>query len=229
MAQYQFEVDWNLPVAASEVRAGVHLHTGSIGATLLPGADAVLDAVRAVHSSSTISYDPNLRPSVMGPVAAVRTRVETLVSLTDVVKASEEDIAWLYPNAPVEEVLAEWHCLGPTVCIATRGADPAIVTVGGVLRRYPARPAIVADTVGAGDSFMAGMLSGLLDLGLLGGVAARRRLAAAEADIESAIERALACAAVTVARAGANPPRRHELQTELDHAASLSPYPSDGR
>jgi len=71
----------------------------------------------------------------------------------------------------------------------------------------------VVDTVGAGDSFMAGLVSGLLDAGLLGGIEARERLRSASlVDVLPAVDRALACAAVTVSRAGANPPRQAELQ-----------------
>ena len=76
----------------------------------------------------------------------------------------------------------------------------------------PAPVVAVADTVGAGDSFMAGLVSGLLDAGLLGGTDARARLRAAGMDqVRPAVERALACAAVTVSRAGANPPHRDEI------------------
>ena len=94
----------------------------------------------------------------------------------------------------------------------TRGGKGALVCVGGEIHSVGLPAVEVVDTVGAGDSFMAGLLSGLLDADLLGDADARERLKAADwATIEPAVSRALACAAITVARAGANPPRRDEL------------------
>lgn len=210
-AHYTFELSWAPPVLVGKAPLG-HVHTGSIAATITPGADHVLDAVRAVRPTATVSYDPNVRPSLMGSPDAVRQRVETLVGLADVVKASDEDLAWLYPGVPVAEVLSNWASLGPAICAATQGADAVLVEVAREQRSCPTCPTTVADTVGAGDSFMAGLISGLLDLGLLGGADARRRLAGTRIDqVSSAIDLALACAAITVSRAGANPPVRAEL------------------
>ena len=82
----------------------------------------------------------------------------------------------------------------------------------GELTSIDAPSAHVVDTVGAGDSFMAGLLSGLLGAGLLGGIQGRERLRSASlADVLPAVDRALACAAITVSRAGANPPRLADL------------------
>jgi fructokinase len=91
--------------------------------------------------------------------------------------------------------------------VVTRGLDGALValSVTGELTSVDARKVEVVDTVGAGDSFMAGLASGLLDAGLLGGIEARERLRSASlVDVLPAVDRALACAAVTVSRAGAN-------------------------
>ena len=148
----------------------------------------------------------------MGEPHDVRAKVEQIVGLCDVVKASDEDLAWLYDGAPVPEVMRLWGRLGPSVVVVTRGAEGAVVGVGGEAASVPAPAVLVVDTVGAGDSFMSGLLSGLLDAGLLGGAEARERLRVATLDdVRPAVERALACAAVTVSRAGANPPRRDEL------------------
>jgi len=211
-ARYRFDLTWDAPPSHGDQRSGVHRHTGSIAATLPPGADVVLEEIRATQPTSTISYDPNIRPALMGSPEQVHSRIETLVALSDVVKASEEDLSWLYPGIPPHDVLADWASMGPAIVVCTQGADAVIVAVGQTQHSYPARSAEVADTVGAGDSFMAGLISGLLDLGLLGGSAARRRLhKAALSDVEPAISRALACAAVTVSRPGANPPTRNEI------------------
>ena len=147
-----------------------------------------------------------------GSPEQARPVIETLIGLSDVVKASDEDIAWLYPGEDIADVLRGWSALGPRVVAATRGGSDLLVLVGGELHQRPAARVVVIDTVGAGDSFMSGFISGLLDAGLLGGTDARERLAEATwEDIAPAVERAMACAAITVSRAGANPPTRAEL------------------
>lgn len=215
-ATYEFDLDWAVQPAEVPVGAGTHLHTGSIAATLAPGADAVLDVVRSAHPHATVSYDPNARPSLMGSPEQARPVVERLVALADVVKASDEDLRWLYGTTPVTQVLAHWAALGPSVCALTQGGEEAVVLAAGQFQRFPTLPTRVVDTVGAGDSFMAGLLSALLDARLLGGADARERLRFATwPTIAAAVERALACAAITVSRAGANPPRRADLEIEV--------------
>ena len=212
VATYEFDLEWVLDPAAVVVPAGGHLHTGSIAATLTPGGAAVLEIVRAAREHATISYDPNARPTLMGSPEEARPVIERLIRLSDVVKASEEDIRWLYGSTPVTQVLAEWAAMGPSVCAVTQGGSEVIVLAAGTIEHFPTLPASVVDTVGAGDSFMAGLISGLVDAGLLGDVAARERLRNAQwPAIRPAVDRALACAAVTVSRAGANPPTRADL------------------
>ncbi|MCA0297246.1 MAG: carbohydrate kinase [Actinobacteria bacterium] len=216
VATYEFDLEWRLDPATVEVADGGHLHTGSIGATLSPGGDAVLEIVRAARDHATVSYDPNARPTLMGSPDEARPVIERLIALADVVKASEEDVRWLYGTTPVTQVLAHWASLGPSVCAVTQGGDELVVLAGGELQRFPTLPTVVADTVGAGDSFMSGLVSGLLDAGLLGGPDARERLRFAEwPAITAAVERALACAAITVSRPGANPPTRADLEIQL--------------
>ncbi|MDQ7993737.1 MAG: carbohydrate kinase [Propionicimonas sp.] len=210
-ASYEFDIEWRLDPELDPGAAG-HLHTGSIAATLEPGGAAVLGLARRAREAATISYDPNARPSLMGDAVQVRGRIESLIATADVVKASDEDAAWLYPGTPLADVLRGWSALGPRLCALTRGGAGALVLVAGEVHEVAVPAATVVDTVGAGDSFMAGLLSGLLDAGLLGGPRARRRLSVAGWDeVEPAVERALACAAITGSRAGANPPTRAEL------------------
>ena len=212
VATYDFDLDWQMDAAAVSAASTGHLHTGSIAGTLLPGADAVWELVRSTRDRATISYDPNARPSLMGSPEAARPVIERLIRLADVVKASDEDVRWLYPGRPLPQVLADWAAMGPSVCAVTQGGQEAVVLAAGELQRFPTLPAAVVDTVGAGDSFMSGLISGLLDAGLLGEAAARERLRFADwPQLNAAISRALACAAITVSRAGANPPTRAEL------------------
>jgi fructokinase len=216
VATYDFDLEWELDPAAVVVPAGGHLHTGSIAATLSPGGDAVLEITRSARRHATVSYDPNCRPTLMGSPEDARPVIERLIALSDVVKASDEDVRWLYRGMPTTQVMAHWAALGPSVCAVTQGGEEVIVLAGGELQRFPTLPTVVVDTVGAGDSFMSGLVSGLLDAGLLGGADARERLRFAEWPwITAAVERALACGAITVSRAGANPPRRADLEIEV--------------
>ena len=212
-AAYSFDLSWELP-DLPPYEGVTHVHTGSIAATLEPGASAVLNAIQSARPQATISYDPNTRPSLMGSAHEVRAKIEALIGLSDVVKASDEDIAWLYAGTPTSEVLRLWGQLGPALMVVTRGVKGALVglSITGELTSLDAPVAEVVDTVGAGDSFMAGLLSGLLDAGLLGGIQGRERLRSATlSDVRPAVDRALACATITVSRAGANPPHRAEL------------------
>lgn len=211
-ATYEFDLVWDVGAVLDDAPVG-HLHTGSIAATLPPGADDVLAAARRTRAGGTVSYDPNARPSIMGSPEAVRGRMEEIVALSDVVKASDEDLAWLYPGRTLEATLDDWGRRGPRVLILTRGGEGSVLRLStGEATTVPASPSQVVDTVGAGDSFMSGLISGLLDAGLLGGAQARDRLAAAGLDdIVPALARASACAAITVSRAGANPPTRAEI------------------
>lgn len=216
VATYTFNLDWRLDPASLGSTPGGHFHTGSIAATLAPGSVGVATAMAAARRQSTVSYDPNVRPSLMGSPVDVRPAIEHLVSLSDVVKASEEDLEWLYPGKPLPQVLADWAMLGPALVAVTRGGDDTLILVGGEFNDRRPLPSVVVDTVGAGDSFMAGLVSGLLDGGYLGGPEARERLRFAHFDqLAASVDRALACAAITVSRAGANPPTRTELKIDI--------------
>jgi fructokinase len=214
-AAYTFDLAWELS-EDQPLEGLAHVHTGSIAATLEPGASVVLSTLQSARPSATISYDPNARPSLMGDPHEVRAKIEQLVGLSDVVKASDEDIAWLYDGAPLPDILRLWGLLGPALVVVTRAEKGAVIglTITGEVTSVDAPIVEVMDTVGAGDSFMAGLLSGLLEASLLGGIQARKRLRSASlADVRPAVDRALACAAITVSRAGAAPPYLADLTT----------------
>jgi fructokinase len=221
-ATYTFELDWNPAREAVEAVCGgppAHLHTGSIAAALLPGADAVLAAVEAVRASATVSYDPNLRPALLGSPDRERSRVERLVAASDVVKAADEDLAWLYPGLDPEKAAARWaESGGPALVVLTLGARGARVWWRHGSAAVPPVSVAVADTVGAGDAFTAALVGGLLDAGLLGGSPACRAALLAATDgellpaaVRDALASAALAAALTCAREGANPPTRAEL------------------
>ncbi|KRE43045.1 carbohydrate kinase family protein [Knoellia sp. Soil729] len=212
-ASYEFDLHWDLrPV--TDLDAAAHVHTGSIAATMTPGAAVVTQTLVDAREHATTSYDPNVRPTIMGSADEVRPRVEELIALSDVVKASDDDVAWLYPGQSLPEVMAAWERLGPGLVVITRGGAGVTYRVAATGEVAEARATAdrVADTVGAGDSFMAGLVSGLLDAGLLGDAQARQRLSTASLDVvSSSVDRALATSAVTVGHAGAYAPTREEL------------------
>ncbi|WP_062203494.1 carbohydrate kinase family protein [Demequina salsinemoris] len=210
-ATYEFSLVWDLAANPMPRLSPTIVHTGSIAAVLEPGASAVLSTVESARDTATITYDPNARPSLMGDPAEARIAVERMVRLADVVKASDEDVAWLAPGEEIADVAEAWLALGAALVIVTRGSEGATAwsTEGEVDVRAPRVD--VADTVGAGDSFMAGLIDGLWSEGVLG-AKHRGALQSMDLDTVSAIlERCVSIAAVTCSRPGANPPTRDEL------------------
>ncbi len=213
VATYEFDLQWELPPL--DLADVGHLHIGSISATLEPGGQQVVELAGRAREHATVSYDPNARPSIMGAPRDARQRIEECVGRSDVIKCSTEDIDWLYDGAPAETVAREWGRLGPSLVIITQGGDGAMIHLAGsgASTQVAARHIDIVDTVGAGDSFMAGLVSGLLDEGLLGSVEARGRLADADLDVvRRAVGRAVATSAYTVAHAGAASPTRADLE-----------------
>jgi fructokinase len=218
-ASYTFDIDWDLPPRISDqvqAKPPTHLHTGSIAALLAPGAHRVLSAVRSARPRATVSYDPNLRPALLGEPAREQPRVEALVALSDVVKASDEDLAWLCPGQDPDRVAADWLSRGPSLVVLTRGAKGASAYWRRGRHDLAAEQIEVADTIGAGDAFMSGLISGLLAGGMLGAEGRPELLAATSAEqpaekIADALTLAMRSAAATCGRVGADPPTRAEL------------------
>ncbi len=222
-ATYEFDLSWDVPPLPDLTPFG-HLHTGSIAATLEPGGTAVVETARRLREHATISYDPNVRPALMESPAHVLSRVEELVGLSDLVKASDEDVAWLYPDEPVEDVMRRWIKAGPAMVVITRGpwGAYALLADNRDMLHIDQLTVEVGDTVGAGDSFMAGLIAGLLDAGLLGSSEARERLRAAGwSDVQSALHNAVVTSAITVSRNGAYAPTRDETEAEKDADPTL--------
>lgn len=214
-ATYVFDISWDLEdawtTAAEAVRSAGHVHTGSIASVLAPGHESTLSLVRAARESSTISYDPNCRPAISPDVAMARARVEQFVAASDIVKASDEDLLWLYPDKTALEALEAWLDLGPAVVALTRGAAGPVIFTRQVRVEMPAVRVVVADTVGAGDSFMAGLISGLAQLGALGAGGREKLDSLSEDELLIVAAYANRAGAITCSRTGANPPTTPEL------------------
>ena len=98
VATYDFDLTWDIAGDATTLPSPLVVHTGSIAAVLEPGATAVTRILSAAREGATVTYDPNVRPSLMGDRADAAARIERLVALSDVVKVSDEDLAWLFPG-----------------------------------------------------------------------------------------------------------------------------------
>ncbi len=209
---YDFDLTWALPADAVTRPAPLVAHTGSIAAVLEPGGTEVEALLRKARAFSTITYDPNARPTLMGDPSAALARIEAFVELADVVKVSDEDLEWLMPGVDPIDAARQWASAGTALVVVTRGGDGSMAIASGAVIEVPSLRVDVADTVGAGDSYMAGLIDGLWTAGLLG---ARRReelASASAAVISEVLERCARIAAITVSRAGANPPSSEELE-----------------
>jgi len=162
------------------------------------------EALSARAGERVVMLDPNIRPGFIRDEAGYRARLQRMIARADIVKLSDEDLAWLHPGAGADAVLAQ----GPAIVFITRGAEGAdALTATGKLH-MPATPITVADTVGAGDTFNAGVLAHLQAVGMLSRKALR---ALPEQVLHDALSLATRAAAVTASREGANPPTRAEL------------------
>ncbi|MDQ2837761.1 MAG: carbohydrate kinase [Actinomycetota bacterium] len=186
------------------------VHTGSLASWTSPGAEVIEARLAELAGTAVISFDPNIRPALLTDHAEAVARIERLVSLATVVKASAEDLHGLYPELGVPQVLARWRDRGPALVVVTDGGRGAQAIADGDPFTVAARPITVVDTVGAGDAFMAGLINALArDELVTRGLQTGDRLAAEQ--VRPAIEEAILVAALTCTRAGADPPTAAEL------------------
>ena len=180
------------------------LYFGGISLINPPAADTLLALAEREAAHRTIMLDPNIRPGFVDDEAGYRARLSRMIAVADVVKVSDDDLEWLFPDDARPEAIA-----GPAIVILTKGSDGAVIRrADGSEIMVDAPTANVVDTVGAGDTFNAGFLSEADTLGLL----TKGAFADASSDaLRQCLEHAAKVAAVTVSRAGANPPWRHEL------------------
>lgn len=152
--------------------------------------------------------DPNIRPGFIADREKHFNRMRRMIAMADIVKLSDEDIAWFEESGDHDKIAADWLTRGPKLVIITRGAAGAeAYTLRGKVS-VPGVRVTVADTVGAGDTVNAGVLVSLYRQGLLTKEAVANLT---EDQIHAAVALGVRAAAVTVSRAGANPPWRHEL------------------
>lgn len=205
-ATYEFDISWDLAATPPAYFPKI-LHTGSIATFLSPGASAVKALLEQAHRHCMITYDPNIRPALLGSHTEAKAIFEDLVAFTEVVKLSDEDAQWLYPRKSLDETAAHILGLGTRLTVITKGAEGSQFTSGDTNISIPAVKTTVADTIGAGDSYMSALILGFLTRGT-GGFA--------PAVLEQLGHTAAAAAAITVQRPGANPPTLEELNAAVE-------------
>lgn len=181
------------------------LHVGTLGLALEPVATAMEAVVERLGPTALVMADPNVRPWVIADPARYRARLERILGRCDVVKVSEEDLAWLAPGRAPDDAARALLDLGPVAVLLTRGGDGAAALTAAGTREVPAPPVQVVDTIGAGDAFGGGFLAWWTARGL------GRDELGDPGRVEEATRFAAAVAARTCERAGADPPRLAEL------------------
>lgn len=189
------------------------LHTGSAILALEPGGAAIEAFVRAAASGVSISLDFNVRPPSVSDLVSYRARLDRLVSVATIVKASAADLAFLEPGTTPEAFLARWRAAGVPLGIVTLGADGAIGATRSAQLRLPGHTLRLKDPVGAGDAFMTGLLARLWEIGA---VTADGLADLDAAGLRSALEAAQEVAAFVCRRPGAVFPWRADLEAERE-------------
>ncbi len=184
------------------------LHFGSISLIHDPAASTLEKLARREKKQRVISIDPNIRPTLVSDESAYRSRLQRMFGIANIIKISDEDLAWLAPDMPVDAWVGKQLERGCALVVVTKGGDGATAfTRAHTIKQKPESVEVV-DTVGAGDTFMAGLLASLEKQHLL----TREKLNVLDASaLADALAFATRAAAINVSRAGANPPWAGEL------------------
>lgn len=211
-ATYEFDIEWRFaqPVLPDDV-VPVVVVFGSIGAALDPGATDVAALVESHRGSALTVFDLNARPAITGTGAEVVARAEAMGALAGVVKASDEDLDQLWPGRDHGDVAADFLARGSGAFILTRGEDGLRWFTSAGEGDVPAVRAVVADTIGAGDTVTAAIVDALWGLGAVGPASRQGLKSLGAEDWTSVLEHAGRAAAITVSRPGGDPPWRHEI------------------
>ncbi len=203
-ATFDFSPSW-LP-DSERLKPSV-LHIGTLATVVEPGAAALFDWAVKCAEFAPIVFDPNVRPSFLGDREKYCQVVEKWVGISSVVKLSDEDIAWLYPDQSLDEVAHRWLEGGTSLVVVTRGAKGIIGYTQGASEEVEGVRVDVVDTVGAGDTVGAILVEGVVEHSVAGLVGHA---------LNTVLHRAAVAAGITVSRAGAQPPRMHELVEALE-------------
>lgn len=182
------------------------IHIGSYNAVVEPVASTLRHLVSSARC--LVAYDPNIRLNVEPDVGRWRDQLQWMLPRTQLLKISDEDLESLYPGADPQALASSWLAQGVALVVLTRGAQGAIAWTAGHRVQIPTVPVQVIDTVGAGDTFQAALLTWLAEHDALSAQAISQLDAPA---LTAALEFAARAAAITCSRRGADMPRRAEL------------------
>jgi len=195
--------------ALDKVPAGASVFQFGSYAMVIPGTgDTQRALVEREHTRSLISYDPNVRLNVEPDKAVWRATLDWMLPRTHLLKISDEDLHLLYPGASMEALAKEWLQKGPSLVVITRGGEGSLVWTANTHFAMPGRSITLVDTVGAGDTFTAAMLTRLAEKGL---ATPAGLTSLTEPDLREVIDFATRAAAITCSRRGADLPRRAEV------------------
>ncbi|HSI58001.1 MAG TPA: carbohydrate kinase [Ideonella sp.] len=191
------------------------IHFGSYAMVVDPVAETQRKLVEREYRDRLISYDPNVRLNVEPDLNRWRITLDWMAARTHLLKVSDEDLGLLYPAEPHAKLAARWRHAGVAAVVVTRGGEGAIAFTERGEVKVPPVAVQVVDTVGAGDTFQAAMLTALAERDLLDPEALRELSKDGWHEVLSFAARA---AAITCSRRGADLPRRAELNTPLQIA-----------
>ena len=195
----------DLPKLGAEIEAMLF---GAISLISEPAGSAYEEFMRREHETRVMMLDPNIRPNFIPDKAKHLRRIREMMAMADIVKLSDEDLKWFDEAGSHEDVVRNWLDRGPKLIVVTHGGEGAVGYSKAHKVTVMPQKVKVVDTVGAGDTFNAGILASLHEQGLLTKAAIGDL---SEDAIRKALELGSKAAAVTVSRAGANPPWRHEI------------------
>jgi fructokinase len=199
-ATFDFSLDW-LP-DPSRYQPNV-LHIGTLVTVIQPGADVLYDWALQVAEFAPIVFDPNIRPAVMSNRDLYEAAVEKWAPISSVIKVSDDDVAWLFPDQSLDDVAERWVRDGAALVVITRGSQGLIGFTADGAVEVPGVKVEVADTVGAGDTVGAIIVEAMVEKGIM----------ALTGDVlQEVLHRAAKAASITCSRPGANPPYKHELK-----------------
>jgi len=198
----------DLPATINDIFA---LYFGGISLACDPGSETYLQFAETFAQDHVVMVDPNIRPGFIADEQPFRSRIERMLGLAEIVKVSDEDLNWIIPGSDSLEIkAAQLLELGPAVVILTHGSAGAQAWLADGRSVFePSQKVAVVDTVGAGDTFNAGVLASLSEAGLLTKSALRT---VSKKDVAEALRFAARVAAINVSKAGANPPWRKDLE-----------------
>jgi fructokinase len=203
-ATFEFSPSW-LP-DPERLKPSV-LQIGTLATVVEPGASVLFDWAVKCAEFAPIVFDPNVRPSFLGDREKYSQAIEKWVGISSVVKLSDEDIAWLYPNESMDEVAHRWLEGETSLVVVTRGSKGIIGYTKGAQEEVESYAVELVDDIGAGDTVGAILVEAVAQYSVAGIVGHT---------LNKVLHRAAVAAGLTVSRAGAQPPRLHELVEALE-------------